>query len=355
MGGNGRDIDVSEIADMLKADAENLASRLYPNGVRHGTEYCVGSVWGEKGSSMSINIGKGKRRGVWSDFASGEAGDMLELIRVAECGGDIAKAVTWAKQYLGLETGDPKRVEDARRRAAEQRKKAAKEPDNKWYGAAMRIWGEAQPRLRATAADLYLKSRGIDLEKLGYQPRALRFHPAVYHRETQKMHPALIALIVGNDNKPCGIHRIYLQREADGQVIKLQGVKDAKLTLGTYKAYGGCIRLWRGSERKALRDQTTPSPIVLHEGPENALSIVMACPEKRVWCTISVANLKNIILPEVCDPVYLGKDNDADGSEADVAFDAAVEVFLHQKRTVIPFPPPPHYKDFNDWLLGKKR
>ena len=58
------------------ANAHALANYLsilqqwFPNGKRHGQEWCVGSLLGEPGDSLKVNITKG----VWKDFNSGDGG-----------------------------------------------------------------------------------------------------------------------------------------------------------------------------------------------------------------------------------------------------------------------------------------
>jgi hypothetical protein len=60
----------------LLGRAENLVPIWLPNGKREGREWKVGSLRGEAGRSLSINL----RTGAWGDFAAGEkGGDLLAL------------------------------------------------------------------------------------------------------------------------------------------------------------------------------------------------------------------------------------------------------------------------------------
>ena len=69
-------MDFRGLADRLLADADRLLAQWLPNGRRQGTEYKAGSVAGEAGGSLSINL----RTGRWADFASGErGGDLIDL------------------------------------------------------------------------------------------------------------------------------------------------------------------------------------------------------------------------------------------------------------------------------------
>lgn len=69
-------MDFRGLADRLLADADRLLAQWLPNGKRQGTEYKAGSVAGEAGGSLSINL----RTGRWADFATGErGGDLIDL------------------------------------------------------------------------------------------------------------------------------------------------------------------------------------------------------------------------------------------------------------------------------------
>lgn len=70
-------IQFKALADELLRDAVELLKRWLPNGVLvAGKEWTVGSVDGEAGSSLSINVKNGR----WKDFQTGEAGgDLISL------------------------------------------------------------------------------------------------------------------------------------------------------------------------------------------------------------------------------------------------------------------------------------
>lgn len=59
---------------------ETLLADWFPNGVRNGVEFCIGSSAGEAGQSLRIRL-TGEKAGVWCDFsADGEAGsDLISL------------------------------------------------------------------------------------------------------------------------------------------------------------------------------------------------------------------------------------------------------------------------------------
>ena len=69
-------MDFRGLADRLLADADRLLAQWLPAGRRQGHEFKCGSVAGEAGDSLSINI----RTGRWADFATGErGGDLIDL------------------------------------------------------------------------------------------------------------------------------------------------------------------------------------------------------------------------------------------------------------------------------------
>jgi twinkle protein len=89
-----------EIAERLARDAEGIARLLLPNGKREGAEWRVGSVAGDAGKSLGVHLAGGKA-GVWSDFASGEGGDLLDLWAAARSL-SLREAIQEAKTHLGI-------------------------------------------------------------------------------------------------------------------------------------------------------------------------------------------------------------------------------------------------------------
>lgn len=97
-------MNAKEISQRLSAQAEAVAVYLLPNGKRQGQEWRVGSTDGEEGDSLGVRIAGGKV-GVWSDFATGEAGDLLDLWQVVR-GVSYTEALDECRKWLGVETPD---------------------------------------------------------------------------------------------------------------------------------------------------------------------------------------------------------------------------------------------------------
>lgn len=92
--------DITTIKTQLAAQAESIARELLPAGKRHGKEWCVGSANGEPGQSLKVCL-SGNKAGTWADFATGEAGDLLDLF-CAVRGATLLTALQWAKERLGM-------------------------------------------------------------------------------------------------------------------------------------------------------------------------------------------------------------------------------------------------------------
>lgn len=93
-------MDIRELSEKLSAQAESVATYLLPNGKRLGREWTVGSVDGESGGSCKVCVG-GNKPGIWSDFATGEKGDLIDLWRITR-GLTMAETIKEVKDYLGV-------------------------------------------------------------------------------------------------------------------------------------------------------------------------------------------------------------------------------------------------------------
>lgn len=251
-------IDLATLKGMAADHAESLRRELFPAGVREGAEWRVGSLAGEPGRSMAVHLG-GARAGVWSDFSAGEGGDVIDLVAAALFRGDKAQAIKWLRAWLGLDHADPAAFEQHRRQA-EQRRQQSRREDDRRRSWATKTFLAARPSLAGTPAADYLAGRGIDLQQLGRQPRALRFHPRLWNEESQRHWPALVAAIVNADGRMVTAHRTWLTPDGSGKAP----LRDPKMTLGRYA--GGSIRLWRGASGKALKEAPDGDAIVISEG-----------------------------------------------------------------------------------------
>jgi hypothetical protein len=303
--GDRRD-EVKTIARMLAGRIRPLVQELLPYGREERGEWvALNPTRGDrKPGSFRIHL-VGQRAGVWADFATDDAGDALGLVAYLRYAGNLRDAIAWSKAYLGLEEGSvpeavkreiPPPATDAERSAEEKARRQA----------ALKIFLAAQTSLKGTPAAEYLAGRGIDLAELGRQPRALRFHPELWNRESQAHWPALVAAVSNDSGEHTATHRTWLARR-DGRWKKAP-LADAKMSLGTVA--GSSIRLWRGASGKALKDAPAGDHVAIAEGIETALSVAIACPEIRVLCAVSLSNMANLALPAAIGRVTLCADHD---------------------------------------------
>lgn len=352
---------ISTIVDLLTAQIEPLVRELLPQGSRHGHEWRCGSLAGEPGQSLAVNLGS--RAGVWADFSSGESGDALDLVAGVCCGGDKTEAIKWARRWLGIEGGDPAEFE-RRRRVAEKkaaaRKAEAEEKARQARESAVRIWMSASSELLGTPVDRYLAGRAIELARLPWLPGAIRYHPGLWNAETGQKWPAMVTSIIGPDGKQMSTHRTWLEVQRDGTVRKAP-LAEPKKTLGGFR--GGWISLWKGAIegadgrlRKAAPISRVKGPIEIDitEGIEDGLSVVVSDPALRVIASVSGGNLANLRLPESAGLV-LWAQNDQPGSDAAKAFAAAAAALGERHASVKVARPPAEYKDVNDMLIASKK
>ena len=100
-------MNAAELKDLMAKEAASIAEFLLPKGKKAGREWKVGSVNGEPGDSLSVCT-SGAKAGVWKDFASGQAGDLLDLW-MAVHGSTLVEAMQAVKQRLGVRDTMPER------------------------------------------------------------------------------------------------------------------------------------------------------------------------------------------------------------------------------------------------------
>ena len=105
VGAMSKQYDISEIAALLASRAEAVCQWLLPQGKREGREWRAGSIGGDAGQSLGVNL-SGKA-GVWRDFAdNAKGGDLIDLIQAVR-GCNKAEAVKEAKEFLGISDDMP--------------------------------------------------------------------------------------------------------------------------------------------------------------------------------------------------------------------------------------------------------
>lgn len=375
-------IEVGEIENMLRDRAEAVVRELFPNARKAGHEMVLGSLGGEPGSSLSIHVGGGPKRGMWKDFAGGDQarGDMLCLIEQALFGGDRKRAVQWAKSFLRIADGEGPEVDRARIDAmrleaqanAERRQKDAARQRQAIIASAVARWQSARRLERGDPVDEYLRNRGIDLAVLaqasgGRAPGALRYHPAVQYGvrvpggPEPYVGPALVAMVTSLAGAHIATHRIWLAQDARGRWGKAGPDKlgydekgepnDPKKVLAS--PAGGHIPLWKGTNRQPLHGLKPGEDVFASEGIENGLTAACADPSIRVISTVALPFFGQLQLPDILGQPEGGRliwlrDNDPPGSDAETLLRGAVAKHREAGRRVGFVNPPNGAKDIND-------
>lgn len=91
---------ISQLNELLNQRVTELCQSLFPGGKQMGNEWCVGSLRGEPGTSLKINL----RKCLWTDFADasgGKAGDLVQLF-IALNNGDKTAGINAAHAWLGI-------------------------------------------------------------------------------------------------------------------------------------------------------------------------------------------------------------------------------------------------------------
>lgn len=362
----------SEIVAALQARALQVAQVYAPGGHVDGGRYWALNPGRGDRRIGSFHVGlQGSFSGRWRDEATGEQGDMLDLIQMA-LRLDRKGALEEARRFLGLAEETPAQRDLRRRqdaRAAEQRAKdaARAEGDAKRKRAqAHSLWLRCHDRLEATPVADYLHRRGVGLERLGRSPGAIRYHPDLrYHHVDpgtgevfEGSYPAMVTAIYGPhvdgvEAAFWGVHRTWLARGPDGRWGKAPVPRSKKVFGSLLRGY---IRLWsgqgpRGGHGPALSKVGPGAEVYVTEGIEDGLSVVVLKPEAHVVVAVSLGNLREIVLPPNVAKVTLVRDNDP-GRLAREQADRAIERWLGEGRSVAQWLNHHGGKDLNDALLA---
>jgi hypothetical protein len=357
-------VPIGRIVGMLTERCESLVRELLPLGRREGSEWREARRnRGGIGDSLSVHIGHGPRRGIWAvhNGSPSEKGDLLDLIAFLRFAGDKKAAIVWAKAWLGIDGADAAALAQLPAPVRPTQDEIDEDAEKRRRTAQMLYLASAP--IADSPAQGYLLGRGLNITRLPYPLRALRCHPGLWEKHSQRPWPAMMAAITSSDGKFLAVHRTYLEVLQDGSVRKApvfsaDGKNVAKSTLGSFR--GGTIRLWRGTrvdpktgevkQARRLSELKARVWVDLVEGIEDGLNVALADTEARVLCAVSVGNFVNVRLPDCVEGVVLWRDNDTPGSKADLAADRAVAHFKAMGKRVAEARPPPGIKDVNEWF-----
>ena len=323
----------SDLARRLGQYAEAVCRAYLSNGRRSGNHWFVGDVRNASGRSMHVRLKDSPKgpAGKWVDEATGEYGDLLDVIEHS-CGlVEFRDVADEARRFLNEPHPEP----DAQAPGAQRHPAAARSsPD-----ASRRLFAMSKP-IAGTLAAHYLAARGILLPA---RERALRFHPGCYYRDlaTGRMRalPALIAAVTDLDGRITGLQRTWLDPESNGKAR----VADPRRSMG--HLLGNAI--WLGLA------PATPVPVIIAgEGFETMASLRTVMPALPMAAATSANHLAAVGIPAGCRRLYIAGDADAAGRHG-------IERLGQRARDagILAFELRPRLGDFNDDLrsLGPQR
>lgn len=318
---------IVDLTEALAREAENVCRYYLSNGHREGSYWMVGDARNTPGRSLFVRLkgppsGKGAA-GKWADAATGEHGDLLDIIRET-CGFvDFADIAQEARRFLSLPS--PERSDDTASRNDPAPSGSPK--------AAKRLFAMSQP-IAGTLAEAYLRNRGLAALS---DTASLRFHPRCYYRPDRHSQtetwPALIASVTDLDGAITGAHRTWVDPDGFSETtLGKAPIKTPRRAMGNLMGH-------------AVRFGTARDVMAAGEGIETMLSLKMALPDLPMVAALSAAHLAAIRFPPSLRRLYIARDNDpaGDGASARLtqrAKDVGIEAI----------PLSPHLGDFNDDL-----
>jgi len=292
----------SELAHRLAGQAEALCRHYLSNGRREGRYWLVGDVRNTPGRSLFVRLtgpssGKGAA-GKWTDAATGEHGDLLDVIRESSGLTSFRDVIEEARRFLSLPRSEP----DPASPSKHWRKQSPALPDS--IEAAQRLFAMTQP-VAGTLVEKYLYNRGITaLRETG----ALRFHSRCYYRPDAQTPagtwPAMIAAVIDLDGRITGAHRTWL--DPDGFHPERLG----KAPIETPRRAMGALL------GHAVRFSMAQNVMAAGEGIETILSLRMVLPHMPMVAALSAAHLSALLFPRMLRRLYIAQDKDPAGDAA---------------------------------------
>ena len=279
---------VSDLARRLAENAEAVCRHYLPNGRRAGGYWLAGDVQNSPGRSLYVRLrgptaGRGAA-GKWTDAATGEHGDLLDLIAATQ---RLRRddALEEARRFLGL-VQTPAQPSSAA---------SAGSPE-----AARRLFAMSRP-IAGTLAEAYLRERGI--QPGWHDTAALRFHPRCFYRPEEGSEPvsrpawpAMIAAVTNLGGELTGLQRTWIDPAGCGKAP----VHTPRRAMGNL--LGHAVRFGAAQETMAIG-----------EGIETVLSLRSVLPMMPMAAALSAGHLAAFMPPPGLRRLYIMRDNDPAG------------------------------------------
>ncbi len=310
----------ADLARRLARNAEAVCRHYLSNGRREGRYWLVGDVANTRGRSLFVRLrgpdhGKGAA-GKWTDSATGQHGDLLDLVALNRGFDRLRDTLDEARTFLALPP-DPLSPRLDRLPAPRGSPKSAR-----------RLYAMSRP-IAGTLAQTYLYSRGIASVRDG---NPLRFHPRCYYRLDEdsptETWPALIAAVTDLGGTITGAHRTWLDPSGHDKAP----IASPRRAMGHLLGHG-------------VRFGVADDVMAAGEGIETILSLRMILPTLPMVAALSANHLAALLLPPTLRRLYVARD-------ADTAGDAAMAGLCNRAEAagIQSFVLSPCFDDFNDDL-----
>jgi hypothetical protein len=283
---------VSDLARRLAENAEAVCRHYLSNGRRAGGYWLAGDVQNSPGRSLYVRLrgptaGRGAA-GKWTDAATGEHGDLLDLIAVTQRLHN-GNALDEARRFLGLVRTPGRPSSPAPVGSPE---------------AARRLFAMSRP-IAGTLVEAYLCKRGIKFEP--HDAAALRFHPHCFYRQdeggespSRTAWPAMIAAVTDQDGDITGLQRTYLDPGLDPAAGGKAPVPTPRRAMGNLLGH-------------AVRFGVPCDTMAVGEGIETVLSLRRILPTMPMAAALSAGHLAAFLPPPGLHRLYIARDRDRAG------------------------------------------
>jgi hypothetical protein len=270
-----------------------VCRRYLSNGRRRGRYWIVGDVVNTPGRSLFVRLtgpdsGKGAA-GKWTDAATGQHGDRLDLIALNQGLERLRDVLEEARSFLSLPRPQPPPGRYRRQPPAPMGS-----PES-----ARRLFAMSQP-ISGTIAETYLRKRSITAFQ---DAAALRFHPRCYYRPdadaATEIWPALIAAVTDLAGNITGAHRTWLDPTGDNKAP----VETPRRAMGHLLGHG-------------VRFGAPTDVMAAGEGIQTMLSVRSVLQDLLMVAALSANHLAAILFRVTLRRLYVVRDNDQAGDLA---------------------------------------
>src|SRR5262245_41980700 len=283
----------ADLARCLARDAEAVCRHYLSQGHRRGRYWVGRDVANTPGGSLFVRLagpdsGKGAA-GKWTDAATGQHGDLLDLIALNRGLELLHDVLDEARSFLSLPRAEPPSNGYRRQPPAQI---GSSESARRLFAMSQRISG--------TIAEAYLRNRGISAL---HDVAALRFHPCCYYRPDAdaptEVWPALVAAVTDLAGNITGAHRTWLDPSGEH-----------KAPIDTPRRAVGHL-LGRG-----VRFGLVADVMAAGEGIETMLAVRGALPDLSMGAALSANHLAALLCRVTLRRLYVVRDDDSPGDSA---------------------------------------